>query len=73
MDDTNRGKVGAVKRLIKDKAVQVLLTGEDLRVLDRAVAREREERRDVRVSRGMLLREVAMPQIRALVEKEVAA
>ena len=64
MAGTNRGKVGAVKSLLKGNAVQVLLDDEEFRALERAVAKERKARRTVRgVSRGSLLRETAMPRI----------
>ena len=53
-----------MKSLIKDNPVQVLLDDEELRALDRAVARERKARRTVRgVTRGGLLRETALPKI----------
>lgn len=72
MDGPNRGKVGDVKALIKDKGVQVLLNSTELRDLDRAVALERKRRETVRVSRGGLLRELAMPRIRELAETAAA-
>ena len=63
MGTTNRGKVGAVKRLIKEKAVQVLVREDVSRALDRIVARERKARRDLRVSRSRIAGEILEPRI----------
>ncbi len=59
--------------LLKERPVGVLLTKEDMEMLDRLVAIERERRKDLTVGRGTLLRELSMPRVRELVGAQKAA
>lgn len=62
-----------MKSLVKDNAVSVLLSDEDARLLARAVEIEVKRRGDARLGKATLLREAAMPVIRAIVKKADAA
>lgn len=58
---------------LKEKPVGVLLTKEDLELLDQLVASERERRKDPTIGRGTVLRELSMPRVRELVGQKAAA
>lgn len=59
--------------LAKDKSVNVLLTREEVELVDRLVESERERRKDLTIGRGTVLRELSMPRVRELVGQKAAA
>ncbi len=52
-----------MEAVIKKNPIQVLLTDEEKRILDRLVKQAKRERRDSRIGGGTLLREFALPHL----------
>lgn len=64
------GNIARMKSPLKQNPVQVLLSDEELELLDRLVGRTIQERQDATIGRGTLLRELGMVRVRELLVAE---
>jgi len=65
-----------VKSLVKAIPVQVMLSEEERRDLDRVVDLRKRQNKDARIGRGTVLRELALAQVREILaesDRKVAA
>lgn len=61
-----------MKSLVKAKPVQVMLSEEELRDLDRLVAARKRGEKDATIGRATVIREIAMPKVRELLSQLAA-
>lgn len=55
-----------MKSLVKAKPVQIMLSDEERRDLDRLVALRKRQEKDATIGRATVVRELAMPRVREL-------